>query len=482
LKESILRTTHLSKSYGSVKAVSNVDFSIEKGEIRAIVGSNGAGKSTFVKILYGEITPDEGAIYLDGKVVRFSSPKDALSSGISLVPQDFGLIEAMTVAENISLMDDTNNSIIYRESISNQRARHIFQNLAIDIDPGKIVGDLGVSEKQLVAIAKSLSVNSDIIIFDEPTSVLDANSFALIKNLLKELKSDGKAIIYVTHKLNEVFEIADSVSVFLEGEIVFTSQVDNIFEKDLLEYFSVNTFDPDSAVINNRSTPLLVVEDLTTQNLDNISFAVNTGESVGVVSNNHIESVELVKAIFGAVKKQNGEIRVRGELLTSPASCISNKVGFIPEDRRNDGIFYLFNVFENISILNFKKESRMGVVRRESLVRRTKDKIKTLRIKCESIYQPTAKLSGGNQQKVLLARWMANNFDLLLMLEPTAGIDLGGKADIHSIILGLKKNGKSFLVTSSDSRELEILCDKILYIVDGRIRKFITTAAYFSQN
>jgi ABC-type sugar transport system ATPase subunit len=481
LKKSILRTENLTKRFGSVTALSKADFSINEGEIRAIVGANGAGKSTFARILSGEIAPDDGDIYLNDQAVVFGSPKDSLDCGISMVPQDFGLIESMSVAENISLraMQD---SLVYRNSTSIHRAQRIFQSMSADISPEKIVDELSVSEKQLVAIAKALNTNSQIIIFDEPTSVLDSNSFTVIKRLLNNLRESGKSIIYVTHKLDEVFDVADSVSVFVHSEIALTSAVSDITKEDLYKYFNIAASSVDWTLPTDKSIPRLTVNNLTTKYLKDISFTVNAGESVGVVSDNHARSVELIKCVFGVNKKTSGTVTCNGKLLTRPSASVASNVGFIPEDRRHDGIFDLFRVFENISFLNFRKRSRLGILDQASLVLNAKKYIEALRIKCESVFQPIRHISGGNQQKVLLARWMSYDFDLLLLLEPTAGIDLGGKSEIHAIILELRSNGKSFLITSSDKRELERMCDKILVIKDGKIDKFTTTERYFSTN
>lgn len=481
MKKIILRTENLTKSFGSVTAISNVDFSIKEGEIRAIIGANGAGKSTFVRILFGEITPDDGEVYWNGEPVYFSSPKDALDYGLSMVPQDFGLIETMSVAENITLWT-TQSSLIYRNSTAIHRAQQILESMSADIDPQKIVAELSVSEKQLVSIGKALNTRSDIIIFDEPTSVLDSNTFGVIKELLHKLRESGKSIIYVTHKLDEVFDVADSVSVFVDSEIVVTSSVSEITKEDLFKYFNVAASINDKMPSDHKSTPLLVVNNLTTEYLDDISFTVNVGESVGVVSDNHARSVELIKSVFGVSKKKSGTVTLNGKLLTSPSVCVANKVGLIPDDRRRDGIFALFPVFENISFLNFRKRSRLGILDRDSLALSVKQSIEALRIKCNSLYEPIRHLSGGNQQKVLLARWISYDFDLLLLLEPTAGIDLGGKAEIHGIISKLRTDRKSFLVTSLDKRELERVCDKILVIRNGKIEKFTTTERYFSPN
>jgi ABC-type sugar transport system ATPase subunit len=479
--KNILRTKNLTKSFGSVTALSEADFSIEEGEIRAIIGANGAGKSTFVRILFGEIAPDQGGVYLQDEPVFFSSPKDALDCGISMVPQDFGLIETMSVAENISLRT-TQGSSIYKNSTSIHRAKQILDSISADVDPQKIVTELSVSEKQLVAIAKALNTQSQLMIFDEPTSVLDSNSFGVIKDLLNQLKQSGKSIIYVTHKLDEVFDVADSVSVFVDSKIVLTSQVSELSKEDLFKYFNIAASIATPVSSSDKSRPLLIVNNLTTQFLKDVSFTLNAGESVGVISDNHARSVELIKSIFGVSKKTSGTVTLNGKRLTTPSVCVANKVGLIPEDRRHDGIFSLFRVFENISFLNFRRRSRLGFLDQGFLILNAKRYIDALRIKCKSVYQPVRHLSGGNQQKVLLARWMSYDFDLLLLLEPTAGIDLGGKSEIHDIILKLRTEGKSFLITSLDKRELERMCDRILVIREGRIKDFTTTERYFSRN
>jgi ABC-type sugar transport system ATPase subunit len=480
LDDSILRTKDLSKSFGSVIALSKSDFSIKAGEIRAIVGSNGAGKSTFAKILSGEITPDGGNIYFNDRPVFFQSPRDSLDCGISMVPQDFGLIETMTVAENINLRS-MKNSVLYRGSTAVDQSQTVLQSISADIDPQVCVEELSVSEKQLVAIAKALNTKSSIVIFDEPTSVLDSNSFVVIKQLLNKLKESGKAIIYVTHKLDEVFEVADSVSVFVNSKIVLTARVSDISKDDLFNYFNLATFAIDTSKPGDNSKPLLIVKNLTTEHLDNVSFTVNAGESVGVVSDSHVRSVDLIKSVYGINKRKSGVITFKGKFLTTPTVCVGNKVGFIPEDRRHDGIFSLFRIFENISFLNFQKASRWAVLDRTSLVFTAKQYIEALRIRGKSVFQPISHVSGGNQQKVLLARWMSFDFDLLLLLEPTSGIDLGGKSEIHAIVSKLRVEGKSFLITSSDKRELERMCNRILVIRSGKIEKNISTDLYFSS-
>lgn len=460
-------------------AVSEVDFSVQQGEVRAIVGANGAGKSTFVKLLYGEVTADSGSIFIKNRIVSFTKPADALKNGIVLVPQDFGLVETMTIAENLSLITSTYNSILYNKNDINIQTDNILKKLSFIVSPEKKISELTVAEKQLISIAKVLNTNCEIIIFDEPTSVLNINSFAIIKDIVKEMKQSGKTIIYITHKLEEVFEIADTVSVFLDSKLIHTTETNKINISDLLKFFNIpETKNIDRFNLDDQS--LLVVDNLSTENLDNISFRINRGESLGIISENYLDSIELAASIFGSKKKTNGFVKINDKLIFDPKSSIYNGVGFIPEDRRNEGIFDVFNVLDNISILNFKLNSKLGILRLSNLKESAKAKIKNLKIKCNSIFQSISELSGGNQQKVLIARWMAYDFELLIVLEPTAGIDMGGKAEIYSIIQNLLGLGKSFLFISSDEKELKILTDRIILLRNGKIQDIIQTKDYFN--
>jgi ribose transport system ATP-binding protein len=480
MTDRVLHTVKLSKSYGEVKAVTDIDFSIRKGEIRAIIGANGAGKSTFVKLIYGEIIADSGSIYIKDKIVKFRNPSDALKNGISMVPQDFGLIESMSIAENLSLINAGSSSIFYKKENANIQSEIILKKLSLAISPSKTVGELSVSEKQLISIAKALNTNSEIIIFDEPTSVLNINSFAVIKQIIADLKCAGKSIIYITHKLNEIFEIADSVSVFSDSKIVLTAEIKSIKKDDLLKFYSFSTNKKSVKADVSIRESLLVVENLFTQNLNSISFEVSKGESIGVMSNNYLEAVELATSVFGINNKKTGEVRLNGKVISSPYSAIKNKVGFIPEDRRKDGIFNQLNILDNVSILNFKPSSTFGVLNSNNLLLAANSKIQSLNIKCQSPFQSISELSGGNQQKVLFARWIAYDFELLILLEPTAGIDLGGKSDIHSIIEELKKCGKSFLIVSADLDELKIMSEKILSLENGKLQNITSSNKHFN--
>lgn len=483
MSEIVLHTEKLSKSYGSTRALADMNFSLEKGTVHALIGANGAGKSTFVKILFGEVLPSSGKIFIRDKEFKFNSPGKAMENKIAMVSQDFGLINTMTIAENLAITNTGSQaSFLFSPQKSRLNAEKTLSQLSLHFDVNMMVGELSVSEKQLVAIAKAYSVNSDILIFDEPTSVLDAAAFEKIKMLLKNLKEAGKSIIYITHRLNEVFEIAEFVTVLKDGKTVLTSRTNEVSKPDLLNYFNFVAKGTQKIPSGKDQAPIYEVVKISTKSLKDISFSISKGEALGIISDNHTNVNELVKALYGTNEIISGIIRVNTfPINRSPTENVKLKIGFITEDRRTDGIFNNLDINENIGLMLFKKLSKMGVVNNPKITQNTRQKVEQLGIKCESVFQPASELSGGNQQKVLFARWMSYDFDLLILLEPTSGIDLGGKSEIHNIITGLRKSGKSFLIVSSDADEVKSLCDRIVFLDNGLL-KVMNSSNKFSNN
>jgi ABC-type sugar transport system ATPase subunit len=466
MSRQILHTENLTKRFGSVIAVNKVNFQLQEGEVHAIVGANGAGKSTFVKLLFGELQPTSGKIFVSGTEQKFHSPKAALDLGLSMVSQDFGLIDTMSIVDNLSLTNaHKTNSTFFHNGKQKEIAKSVLENLSLSIDVETLVNELSVSEKQILAIGKSTSSDGDIYIFDEPTSVLSSAAFQTVKQKISELKSKGKSIIYITHKLDEVFELADSVSVFKDGRIAFQSQVKGISKSELLKYFQVMPSENFSSLPLDSSQPLLQVENFSTRSLKNISFTILKGEVVGIIADNERDATNLVKSIYGLEVSQSGHVKVRGEVFkNSPSENVKNKIGLIPDDRRTEGIFNNLSVSDNISLMQLKKTAKAGFIDKGSVAKNAEEKIRELGIKCDSENQLAVELSGGNQQKVLFARWMSYDFDLMILIEPTAGIDLGGKSEIHSIIAKLKKQGKSFLIVSSDNDEVKSISDRLVFL------------------
>lgn len=447
MAEPILYTRGLSKSYSGVKAVENVDFFLEKGKIHAIVGANGAGKSTFVKLLYGEVRPDSGKIFIDSKEEIIDSPARALHCGIAMVSQDFGLVGTMTVAENLALGDTgRKRPLLWRATRIRLQARKILSRLLPGLDPDTLVSELSVSQQQLVAIARVLDSRSSIFIFDEPTSVLGANSFHHIKKLILQLKDEGRSVIYITHKLEEVFELADAVSVFMNQKIVLTAGTRELSKDSLLGYFNVVPRTPRGIPGEDRR-PLLQVDNISIRGLLPVSFSIASGEILGLTAVHFTDAVRLARAVFERYRNHKGL-----------------KIGMIPDDRRVEGIFADLSVDDNIGLLLLKGASTAGIVHRDFILQNSTQAVRRLDIKCSSLTQPAGELSGGNQQKILFARWMSWDFDLLILLEPTTGVDLGGKAGIYAIIADLKRQGKSFLLVSSDAEEIRNLCDRVITI------------------
>jgi ABC-type sugar transport system ATPase subunit len=442
----LLQTKDLSKNYAFAKVVDDISFSLERGEIHAIVGANGAGKSTFVKLLFGEVLPDAGKIFIRGSEQRINSPASALANGIAMVSQDFGLVDSMTIAENIALArPGEKRPIFFYAAQVQRRAKKVLSKLLPSVDTNRLVGDLPASQKQLVSIAKALDTHSDIIIFDEPTSVLGSNSFAIIRDLIRELRSLGKAIIYITHKIDEVFELADAVSVFKNGKIELSGKIGQLSRSQVLEYFNIVPRIVSSGILNDQKKVLFVADHFSTNVFRDVSFSISKGEIVGITSDKIVDAMDLARDIYTLCQ---GDKKF--------------KTGLITDDRRTEGIFENLTVNDNIGLLQFKTTSKAGFINDKIILENTKQKVQRLDVKCRSFFQPAGELSGGNQQKVLFAREMSYDFDLLILIEPTAGIDLGGKSEIYAILSDLKSKGKSFLLVSSDSKEVENLCDRVL--------------------
>lgn len=465
-----LKTEQLSKFYSSTGAIVDVNFSLKKGEINVIVGPNGAGKSTFVKLLAGEIMPSQGKIFISGVEKRSLNPRSALKAGIAFVSQDFGLIDTMTIAENLAITNAWQKGLWFSNEFTRLQAKECLAKVGMSLNEKTLVEDLTSFEKQLVAIAKALSTNADLIIFDEPTSVLDQAAFQILKDILFKMRSNGKSIIYVTHKISEAFEIADTISIIKDGRIVNTLPVDQVSKDKLFKYFDISEYSTNkkNGIVKN-DVEILKVTDLSTRLLHNISFSIFKNEVVGLVADDYLTAVELVKTIYG-IGSRTGTVTInRVNLTNNLKDNIKKRIGLIPDDRRTSGIFNNLNVRDNIGLLQLKKYSKRGIIARKLVEKNAVEKIAAFQIKCESTSQEAKELSGGNQQKVLFARWITFDFDVLILIEPTAGIDLSGKEEIKTIITRLKEQGKSFLIVASDVQEIEALCDRIIYIKNGKI-------------
>ena len=472
----LLEVRNISKSFPGVKALSKVNMTIKSSEVHALVGANGAGKSTLVNIIAGILKPDEGEIFLKGKRVYIQNPSHARKLGISLVPQIPSLCGNMTVMENIFLGEEKrfvrHGFLNWGELFS--KCQELLKILDITIDPRIKVRDLSASESQLVEIARALSFESSIFILDEPTATLTSVEKEKLFNIINKLKTQGKGIIYISHRLEEVFEIADSYTVLRDGKVVSTGKVHSITKDELVKMIigeEITLSGVEKKADGILGEEILELRNVTTDDLHGISFSIKKGEILGITGLVGSGKSEIAKVIFGLTKIKSGEILFDGKplILKNPKCASRIGIGFVPADRLKKALFPHRSVTENISIANLHSFTRLGWLSLKDEKKKSFDMIRQLSIITRSLSLPVMFLSGGNQQKVSVARWLMKCSRLLIFEEPTQGIDVKAKQNIWDIMKNLQKKGISILIISSDVDELLMICDRILVMFDGRI-------------
>lgn len=472
---SVISIHHVSKTFPGVKALNDVSFEINHGEIHAFIGENGAGKSTLIKILTGVYQADEGAkIVVDGKEAAIHSPFDASSLGISVIYQDFSLFPNLTVAENILLGYEVANKVkkVNWKTLK-EKADKVLKELEINIDSGSIVENLSVGKQQLVAIARAIAYDAKLLIMDEPTSTLSNAEVQHLFKIMKKLKGQGVSILFVSHKLDELLYISDRFTVLRDGNYVGTFQREGLTEEQLIHSMVGRKVNFEKRKSVKNSDVVLKIHDLCKKgNFADISFELYKGEILGITGLVGSGRSEVLKAIFGLNKPDSGEIVLNGKKIKIRSTYDAQKFGFafIPENRLTEGISMDSTVKENISITILNKlKGRLHVVDTKREVAIAKTYANRLDVRPCNIDMIAQNLSGGNQQKVVLAKWLADEPDIILVDEPTNGIDIGAKTEIHKLLIELAGQGKSILVVSSEMLEIMALCDRTLVMSKGRI-------------
>ena len=480
----VLALKDITKHYPGVLALDRVSLDFVPGEVHALLGENGAGKSTLIKVIAGAIEPDGGAIRMGGQEFARMNPHLARSLGVEVIYQEFNLVPSLSVAENIFLGDKTGKGVLVDTKVMVQRARDVFRQFAIDIDPHALVRDLPSAQQQIVEIAKAVSKNVRILIMDEPTAPLTVNEVESMFEIVRQLKARGVTILYISHRLEEIFRIADKVSVLRDGRYIATrrTQATNRQElislmvgRELKESYPARQGAPDAVALEVRG--------LTGNGDVDISFQVRKGEILGLSGLVGAGRTELARVIFGAEPAESGEILLDGKpvQIRSPHDAIALGIGLIPEDRKTQGVFLDMDVKWNISFTQVRQLSRYAVVdgRRElTLAEKFRD---LLRIKTPSLDQQVKNLSGGNQQKVVLAKSLAAQSKVLIFDEPTRGIDVGAKQEIYNLMCELANDGIAIIMISSDMEELLGMADRVIVLCEGRIAGEVPRAQ-FSQN
>jgi methyl-galactoside transport system ATP-binding protein len=470
---------HISKSFPGVKALDDVSVSVRSGSVHALMGENGAGKSTLMKCLFGIYEPDSGEIVLDGKAITLSGTKQALDSGISMIHQELHPIPFRSVMENIWLgryptrgfgpFKLINAKKMYRDT------KKLFDDLQIEIDPKVWVKELSVSKIQSMEIAKAVSYNSRVIIMDEPTSSLTENEVKHLFGIIRKLRAEGIAIIYISHKMEEILDIADEVTIMRDGAVVGTypakELTTDLIIKRMVGRDLTNRFPPRE---NVPGEVVMRVEGLTSANprsFKDVSFELKRGEILGLGGLVGAQRTELVESIFGMRLIKSGKISINGREVSihNPIQAKSHKIALLTEERRTTGIFPVLSVLDNTLIANIGSYvGRLFLLNRKRGISDVQKAVETLRVKTPSAATLIQNLSGGNQQKVIVARWLLTEPDILILDEPTRGIDVGAKYEIYSIIADLAKQGKSIIMISSEMPELLGMSDRIMVMCEGR--------------
>ena len=469
-----VRFRGIGKAFPGVRALDGVTLDIARGSCHALVGENGAGKSTLGKILAGIYVPDEGTLEVAGRPVRFRAPRDALQAGIGMVHQELLFCENLTVAENLCLGRFPARGPLLDRGRMTELARQWLSELNARIDPGATVGSLPISQQQLLQIATAVSHGAEILVFDEPTSSLSQQETGDLFKLILSLKQRGVTMIYISHRLAEVFEVADAVTVLRDGEVVSTRPVDGIDEDELVRLMigrSLEAYYP-GHLEADPGEELLRVDGLSSPGrFHDVSFALRAGEVLGLAGLVGAGRTEVAEAIFGLDPAATGDILIRGRTVRvrSPHEAMRRGLGLIPEDRKRHGLVLTMSAKDNISLPTVDRLSRGGWILPAEERRLARTYFDRLGVRPPNVFAPSAALSGGNQQKLVIARWMAAQCCILLVDEPTRGVDVGAKAEIHALIDQLANAGAGVLLVSSDLPEIINLATRVVVLREGRV-------------
>lgn len=472
---------NISKSFNGVKVLHDVNFSVNKGEVHALMGGNGAGKSTLMKILTGVYTADKGEILIEGKPVSIKSYEDAKANKISMIFQEFSLIPTLTVAQNIYLTRESKTPLGLLDDKENARkTEKLLKELGVDIKPSDIVQDLGVGYWQMTEIAKALSQEAKVLIMDEPTSSLTKRETEVLFSFINQLKEKGYAIIYISHRMDEIFRICDRITILRDGRKITTEVIKETTLDTVIQHIVGAEFDKLFEWVE-RDVPTDVPPAFEIRNVkagtkvDDVSLKIQPGEIVGIAGLMGSGRTELLRTIFGIDPMDSGEIYVNGKKrnIRSARHAIDAGIALIPEDRRLQGLVLQHSVKDNIILPILSKLKKGMLLDNKKATEISKRLVERLNIKTESIAKQSGLLSGGNQQKIVLAKWLANDPDVLLLDEPTIGVDIGAKTEIIDIVRELAASGKAILVVSSELPELLALSDRLLIMHEGRIKREI---------
>ena len=471
----ILEMKGIVKSFGPVKALKGVDLDLRAGEVHALMGENGAGKSTLMKVLTGIHDANEGTIHYNGKQVTYSKPKDAMEDGIVIVHQELNMMNHLTVAQNIFIgREEFRHNWLIDDGASIKKAKKLFDLLKLDINPTEKVGNLTVGKQQMVEIAKALSMDAKVIVFDEPTAALTESEINELFVIIDDLRSKGVGIIYISHRMDEIARITDRVTVMRDGEYVGTVNTKDTTKDEIIAMMVGRTIyeDPKAAsAVADDAPVVLEVKNLNAgSSVKDVSFQLRKGEILGFSGLMGAGRTEVARLLFGADKKESGTIFVNGKEVTinSPQDAIREGIGYLSEDRKRFGCIVDMTIADNTVMTNLDHYIKGFLIDDREIVRVSDKFVDSLKTKTPSSKQLVRNLSGGNQQKVVIAKWLEQNSDILIFDEPTRGIDVGAKSEIYTLMNALVAQGKSIIMISSELTEILRMSDRIVVMCEGR--------------
>lgn len=474
---------NITKEYPGVRALSDVSISFEKGEVHALIGENGAGKSTFIKTLSGAIRPTSGTIVLDGKEYSHLEPKQAIDLGIAVVYQELIQFEAMSVADNIFMGVKDEEGFILNDKQRVEKSRELLKVFDCDVDPTRLIRELSIANRQIVELAKAMVKKARVVVMDEPTAAITMAEQEKLYKVVKQLKESGVTVIYISHRLEELFIICDRVSVLRDGHYITTCSIKDMTKQDMIKYMVgrelTNAYPPKKPATDEV---VLDVQNVSGNGVHDINFQLHKGEILGFAGLVGSGRTELMHVLYGAAKKESGKITLKGKEahFRSPAEGLKAGIGLIPEDRKFQGCFIDKPIYWNNSISTIDSLSKCGVVDRKAEQKLAEEYKEKLQIKTPYLDQVTSGLSGGNQQKVVIAKALAALPDVLIFDEPTRGIDIGARHEIYLLMNELAEQGKAILMVSSDMEELLGMSERIVVLHEGR-QAAVLSKEEFSQ-
>ena len=484
MENTVLKMEGICKSFGDAKVLKNVQFELKHGEVHALAGGNGAGKSTLMKIMTGVYTHDEGKIFIDGKETVIEKPLDAKEQGIAMIFQELSLVQTMTVAENIFLGTEIVKNGVRDVKKMNEKTSQILHRLGMDISPSTVVSELSVGMSQMVEIAKAVSKDAKILVFDEPTAALSDSETKRLFEIITQLKNEGVSMVYISHRMNEILSICDSITILKDGEYVTTQNIKDMTLDKIVSYMMGGTsgkghkFEWVERKHDENAKDVLKVDHLKiNEKINDISFSLKHGEIVGFAGLMGSGRTEILECLFGLRKKEGGTVILDGKEvhIKNPTEAIKNGLAFIPEDRRKEGLVLMHSIKDNAVLPILDRLSIKGIFNDDKKERAlVGENIKKFGVKAEHIDQEIGLLSGGNQQKIVIAKWMNTCPKVIMLDEPTAGVDIGAKGEILEIVRSFADQGCGVLFVSSELTEMMAICDRIIVLFDGRITGMIS--------